>query len=309
MRVACISIIILFALLSCKNVEKTDESKVPIVEIDSFDYKLENEPKIFLKYWSGMTLKEYLKVSELLVKEGKITQENLKEYYNLGTLKVEIEPFSIPNEGDNIFALNDDCNFNKNSGEYDGIILRYIDSIGYSFFKTKYNLRDLIEKPRYSSVLVENPYTNGNIIGTSKTLQIFDIGTTNEILDNYLERYFVENHPFGSSINQNLIVEDKIIENENNVIIFKNVHGQCRNREINLFHKSYYKDFDEAKEKEKEMIKVYESNTENVILYLSKSDYKNYANNIERNDFDNKRIREEKINKSKERQSQVLNEI
>lgn len=111
-KASTVKIIILFftclAFISC-NQSKEAETKIPS-DTDSkttFSYRLNNEPKLFLKYWENMSNEEYAKVSELLLKEkliSKITFEPFievkKNYFYFETSNM-FNPIIIPTFVDN----------------------------------------------------------------------------------------------------------------------------------------------------------------------------------------------------------------
>lgn len=102
------------------NPKKIDSTK-------TFEYKLKNEPKIFLKYWSGMTVKEAFKVHDILIEEGSIKLESGIWTYILDNYSVVIE-------------------FNYNGFDrLESITLKSdIDKI-YPLYQKKYNLPALVD--------------------------------------------------------------------------------------------------------------------------------------------------------------------
>jgi len=110
-------------------------------EEKSFNDKLQNASKIFLKYWEGMTYEEYNKVSKLLMEEGVIEEHTYTVYkYKVGDCNVHITPIF---KNDLIYGI-------KLSNDIECI---------YPLYKEKYNLPDLVEKSTTKEFYRENnPY-------------------------------------------------------------------------------------------------------------------------------------------------------
>lgn len=93
------------SILACKkesnNVTIENEVK-PNTEIDSFGYKLKNNPKYFLKFWDNMTQEEYTRVKDILISEGKISNYNLE--YITGNELVKFEPI-IDSNNNNVIGI------------------------------------------------------------------------------------------------------------------------------------------------------------------------------------------------------------
>lgn len=135
-------IIASLSILACKkesnNVTIENEVK-PNIEIDSFDYKLKNNPKLFLKYWEGMTFSDYIKVSDLLTKGGVLEKYNgIYNYsYIVDDCEVNLEP---------IF---------KNEILKGIKLARNIECI-YPLFEKKYNLPKMVLKNNLIAYYREN---------------------------------------------------------------------------------------------------------------------------------------------------------
>lgn len=132
---------VIVSLVACKKeseqltVEKDIQSNI---EIDSFEYKLKNNPKFFLKFWDKMTEEEYSKVKTVLQKDGKI--DGFGKYI-AGKESIEFEP------------IKDD-----NNGKIIGIELFDFSENFYNLLKDKYNLDPLItENKVVKSYIEENP--------------------------------------------------------------------------------------------------------------------------------------------------------
>lgn len=135
-------IIASLSILACKkesnNVTIENEVK-PNIEIDSFDYKLKYNPKLFLKYWEGMTFSDYIKVSDLLTKGGVLEKYNgIYNYsYIVDDCEVNLEP---------IF---------KNEILKGIKLARNIECI-YPLFEKKYNLPKMVLKNNLIAYYREN---------------------------------------------------------------------------------------------------------------------------------------------------------
>lgn len=135
-----LSIIVIIFLYGCKKNTTTNQDIIIPEKVNiknEFEYKLKNEPKIFLKFWDGMTHKEFLKVKDLLVKENVLKDQVITGAYITGTC--------VPSDMKPIF-------------ENDKLVS--IELLGreclYSIFKEKYDLPDLIERKYFKSNLNNN---------------------------------------------------------------------------------------------------------------------------------------------------------
>ncbi|OBQ56515.1 hypothetical protein JJL45_13160 [Tamlana sp. s12] len=138
MRITLSFIVIIF-LYGCKKNTTNNNIIIPDkVNIkNEFEYKLKNESKIFLKFWEGMTHKEFLMVKNLLVKENILKDQVISGAYITGICAPsDIKPIF---ENDNLVS---------------------IELIGneclYSIFKEKYDLPDLIER-KYFNIDLNKP--------------------------------------------------------------------------------------------------------------------------------------------------------
>ncbi len=135
-------IIASLSILACKkesNIVTIENEVKPNTEIDSFGYKLKNNPKLFLKYWEGMTFSDYIKVSDLLTKRGVLEKYNgIYNYsYIVDDCEVSLEP---------IFK-NDILKGIK--------LARNIECI-YPLFEKKYNLPKMVLKSNLIAYYREN---------------------------------------------------------------------------------------------------------------------------------------------------------
>lgn len=162
-------ILILFFLQSCKNEKNNDLTPSintngqfkTIISKSTFEEKLEKEPKLFLKFWSGMTKNEFEKVVNIL-NEEKILMG--KYYSNYSPIRFLV--------GENCSSdMKARFDFSKepklvsiklyNLAEYNCL---------YDLYKEKYGLPNLLKKAETDYEYVENnpnyspvmSYTNDN---------------------------------------------------------------------------------------------------------------------------------------------------
>lgn len=134
-------IVLLITMFSCKQNSaeiKTEELITTTDSTETFEYKLKNEPKFFLKFWENMTEEEYHKVINVLQTDGKI---NGFGKYIVGQESVKIEPIKN-NKNDKII----------------GIALYDFQENFYNLLRDKYELQPLVTENLYfDSYIEENP--------------------------------------------------------------------------------------------------------------------------------------------------------
>ena len=90
----------LIILLTFMSLQSCNERKHINLDIDkpekldltkTFEYKLKHEPKIFLKYWSGMSVDESSKVDDILIAEGSIAFDSGIYTYKLDNYSVTMK--------------------------------------------------------------------------------------------------------------------------------------------------------------------------------------------------------------------------
>lgn len=146
-----------FLLIGCKKENSNIVQTINVVDVeDKFNSDLKTKPKLFLNFWSGMTLDEKSKVMSSLIKEGKITlQDGVTEYIS-GDYGHKIE-------------------FNFNNNKLESIsLLSNIDEI-YPQYQKKYNLPSLVSKNLLYQCYAENnqnyePITTYKKIGQGNKL-------------------------------------------------------------------------------------------------------------------------------------------
>lgn len=147
-------LILALFLISCNRTENKEDKDVQNQKNnfenvnESFEDDLENKPKFFLKYWEGMSYDDYIKVSQILAKEGVLeaysNTYNSPEnhfYYLIGNERLETAP---------IYS-------NENTDKIVGIEIIAIQKL-YPAFMEKYSLPKLVTKNSLTSCYLErNP--------------------------------------------------------------------------------------------------------------------------------------------------------
>ncbi|WP_417368246.1 hypothetical protein [Flavobacterium beibuense] len=126
--------VVLLSFLSCQHEKEEPISNTTITNTfeQEFENKLKNEPKIFLKYWSGMTLEEYSKVYSILHEEGVL---EFGKYKTTGC-STEMEKILRNDTVIGIKLVNAECL--------------------YPLYQEKYNLLPLVEKTSIERYYREN---------------------------------------------------------------------------------------------------------------------------------------------------------
>lgn len=202
--IKCFFLIVLLNFLACKNEVKTEEVKTT-VKVDTlanqFQYKLKNEKKIFLKYWSGMSVDDFYNVSELLYKEGILTTTDHYYFsYVTGECSVKINAIYTNNKLREI-TLNDN------------------ETCLYPYFIKKYKL----PKTVYKNTLYSNYYGDNTeyspLLTYTKNKQIYRVPSSLIETSNHAD--FTEDEG-DKSINENVYpFENYVLDKEYFVIIFK----------------------------------------------------------------------------------------
>lgn len=176
-------------------------------EEKSFNDKLQNASKIFLKYWEGMTYEEYNKVSKLLMEEGVIEEHTYTVYkYKVGDCNVHITPIF---KNDLIYGI-------KLSNDIECI---------YPLYKEKYNLPDLVEKSTTKEFYRENnPYYSPRYTFSvgNKIYNLPDCFNDNSFFVEGNSRvYLDDDYDYTKKF---LISDSLLIENKSTVIKFKQTY-------------------------------------------------------------------------------------
>tara|TARA_Y100000588_G_scaffold383554_1_gene473132 strand:- start:13797 stop:14792 length:996 start_codon:yes stop_codon:yes gene_type:complete len=196
---------------SCKG-DVSNKNEIKTISVSEqnketeLERKLKNEPKLFLKYWSGMTLNEFIKVSEILLKEG--------------VLKGSVYQLNY---------VTNNCNIPIERIEKDGLIIGIeltedVDCI-YPLYQRKYNLPSMVERnmdlfylkannPKYKPV---TSYFNG--VNTVQLPNCF-IDKTSLLPTNSPQKLDINSLPY-QSIKRILPQNKIIVENGSNIIIIE----------------------------------------------------------------------------------------
>lgn len=304
---------VIFTFLSCNEIKKSDPVILKSIEItETFEYKLNNEPKIFLKFWSGMNLEEYFKVCQILEDEGSLKKEYSHYLYLLGDNEmVVVEPFNFDKKPIVKYRINlgDDINKLK----IDGVILKHINKNVYDLFSEKYKLQPCYEKFICSASIEYNPeYKNYDVSKGFMSLPLTNL-EIEELLKNYYKDYTymgippVQNELFRCSLN-----EPQIVELENKVIIFKDLYDNYREDDVIFFKKNLNErvmTINEIKKERETMIKLRTDTKFLGVLYTSKTVYKDHIDKVNLHNGNEKKYEEKLIKEDEERKVNSLNEI
>lgn len=254
---------------------KTVDSKIDSINYSkaTFDKKMAEKPKIFLKFWEDMTWEEYQKVIKIMV------QENILFGTEKGMPSSE-SPYKEYKYYDEVnFKVSEDC-FVKFSGNFEENKLKSVELSGidcaYELYQEKYKLPSLIYKQRIEKEYIEN---NPNY-----DPQYFYEGANKEQLR--LPDAFSDNN--SSKITDGRIyqkISDKskvallpqspiVIIKDSLVIIFEHLKNQFETAiyslERNKDLKNYFKT-EEGKNKEIYIYKYVHTNSLNRIIQLCSS--------------------------------------
>lgn len=215
-KTSSLKLILLFVSISiifCSCRQETSNSSVtePITNTkevveNEFERKLKNEPKIFLKYWSGMTYSEYYDVSQILVKEGVLKKDGFQFSYLTNNCRVPLETVK---KDDLIIGIK---------------LTENIDCI-YSLYQEKYGLPNMVYKDLLLSYFIENnPKYNpvSSYFNGTQTTYLPDcfIDKTSFLSTNQPQKLDTSNLSF--KFPEKILPQDEfIIENTSNVIIIE----------------------------------------------------------------------------------------
>lgn len=219
-------IYLLTVLASCNKVsnEFSNEESNQITLIDSFEYKMKNEPKIFLDFWDGMTKIDFERVVDTLNRK-----KILKSYYFQVTddLKYSIEPIIYKN---NIIG---------------GILIKGDNSL-YELYKIKYNLPKLAEISNVSSVIFEsNPtYLIKDLKEKSQKIDLKGDFISNSSLDIVLgdKNYVHQNSSFGEALEtykEKVVPSEQILDLDNFTLKIYNVKEEYDTFNMGDSHNGY----------------------------------------------------------------------
>lgn len=257
-----------------------DKLNAPTEYSESFYKDLKDKPKMFLKYWSGMTIEDYNNVSEILCKEGVLEKYGTLDYYYLSDkCKVVFKPIFK----DNLITAIE---------MYDNI-----DCI-YPLFQKKYKLPNMVKKSRLDAYYIENNpkykpetfYYDGR---NNVSLPDAFIDKSNKLQANAIEKLPTDN--INSIYTENKFYKDEFaIDNDSTMIIFNQKTSRNNSGDFYRYSldesnemKEYMKNINslnsivknrnnelkyiECNSKTRTVIAA--SNTYKTIIYMSKKDY------------------------------------
>lgn len=291
--------LILVILTSCNNAQRErrlDKSRtevnsidMPFVDTNTFEYKLANSPKVFLKYWSGMTYKDFFAVSNILKDEGVLESNyGLEYYFILDNEKIKIDLYDLQNP------------YNKDEGKvYSSIILSELSKSNYNAFKTKYDLPELANGRILSKVKIEeNPLYRGGVEESFlPSHKVFETFYGNRIDHNYYtiknlsKNFYVEGTTWVfEMITEPLLPIDEIVfEKGDNIVLFKNnvsnkittaplVHAYENNMKLNSSDRDLIKYYSQKR------ITLLGRRFDFGVIYTSKETYNAYNAYINKNE-------------------------
>ena len=204
-------LILLIGIVFNCNDKKSEQTEIDTLVNQSkedleFEHKLKDEPKIFLKYWSGMTYIEYRRISDSLCKENILEKSGMGYYYLTNDCKVFTETVR---KNDLVVGIK---------------MTENVDCI-YPLFQQKYNLPNMVEmnllvehyvenNPKYNPV---STYFNGN---AKVTLPSAFIDNSNSISVNEIIQLETNNEYLNQIYTEKVLPKNNfIINNGNNIII------------------------------------------------------------------------------------------
>lgn len=154
---------------------------------NEFELKLQNKEKIFLKYWAGLTFKEFTEISNILVKEGVIEKEGEDFYININGSRALVLPSDIKH---NQFVPIDKLSEKK----FDGILLKAIDKNIYNTYQKKYRLKALSYRTVFSGYHIEeNPhyynYQGDTLLASISTKVIKNVYASEVDLNSFIDKF------------------------------------------------------------------------------------------------------------------------
>jgi hypothetical protein len=309
-KIILISLLTFLTLVCCKKAENTKDNHVEkIVEVDSFAYKLKNEPKIFLRYWSGMSYEEYLRVSNILTTEKILIKQDADYLYVLGDgydndcfinaafLKKDLY------DGVDVESLNTTA-----KKKIDGILLTGINQNIYNKYKSKYNLDPLQEVESFNLVKSLNTkYKNYDPRSIDERIHLSPVeieSILSECMNNlYSIRYL-------GKYKKLVVAQNRTIVKKDNVIIIDNFNFYNNPESYYPMYRKKDSDDKNYETENKYKITVFEKHPEDIgILYLSTETYKKCLKNMEDNQKNttNKKLNDQ--NYKNERDKSSYNEI
>ena len=309
-KIILISFLAFLTLVCCKKAENTKDNHVEkFVEVDSFAYKLKNEPKIFLSYWNGMSYDEYIRVSNILTTEKILIKQGADYLYILGDgydndcfINAAFLKKDLYDRVD-VESLNTTTKKN-----IDGILLTNINQNIYNKYKSKYNLDPLQEVTRLTLVKSLNTkYKNYDPISIDERIHLSPVEIESVISECMNNLYSI---PYMGKYKKLIVAQNKTIIKKDNVVIIDNFNFHNNPEDYYPIYKK--KDWnDKNYETDNEYkITVFIQHPEDIgILYLSTETYKKCLKNIEGNQKNtiNKKLNDQKYKNERDKSS--FNEI
>ncbi|AWI26269.1 hypothetical protein HYN49_10350 [Flavobacterium pallidum] len=190
--------------MSCSSKENPSNNRMELQKAFTdmkFRQELSRHPKIFLKFWYGMSKEEFHKVVDILVAENVLVKDNDDAvYYKVPHFKPMLKPYFINNTLDQI-ELSQGNNL-------------------YDIYQQKYKLPGLVEKN-----IVAERYVEEN--SHYRPLPLYHRNTVKELPvcfnDKSLYSNGVKNFSFSTQSNKQKVLSKSpiVVEKENNVIVIE----------------------------------------------------------------------------------------
>lgn len=214
-----------FIIISCNQKIKSEKEIIDPLPIDSFSYNLKNKEKLFLKFWSNMTVADYNKTCNLLIADS-ILEYNSNHgncYVFDRNIISPIKPFKFSTNNLGFITFNQKNENNlKDSDIIDGIELASITPEAYEYFRKKYNLPQLIKKINAIIYIEENPLINA--------LNVKEIQQEKASFEKYQNQKKNENQQNIESLQNKEDLQGKVIKSLNSNEIF-NIFNDKSNHE------------------------------------------------------------------------------
>jgi hypothetical protein len=223
-----ILVFVVVSLVACKQTshkEKKVNKENNITQIDSFEYKLKNEPKLFLEFWNGMSAEDFEKVANILTKQGvlKYNKDAHNYSYLMGKADLTLKMFSFRNDYLSSFTFEPGSESLFRAEKIDGIVLSSFDETSYEIFRLKYDLPPISYKPCKIFNLIRNiNYKGVQEDNNELFIKTLTLGDINKIKENNKNPHGII---FSDVISYNRInLENEIIRNtDNKVLIFRDL--------------------------------------------------------------------------------------
>jgi hypothetical protein len=197
-------------LLSCKDVQNLEVNHEEVNHEEyTFEYKFNNKPKIFLKFWEGMYENEVYRVIDSLVADGVFERRynSIDYFYIMGEQNVDVV-FNY-DEKKMLYSISFDSNINDI----------------YPIYQKKYNLPDLVHTNLLYGCYIESNLDYNPIYTYKKDDVIYNIPRIlieEKSLEYKRITLDINNSEYNSAYKALKFYKDEfIVEKDSSVILFK----------------------------------------------------------------------------------------